>query len=68
MNGHEVATEIKRMRPELIIILLSAYEVPMHALAGVEGFIRKFEAPRQLLPMIAQLCRQTHRQGHASGA
>jgi CheY-like chemotaxis protein len=60
MNGHQVALEIKRIRPELTIILLSGTEVPTHALALVDAFVPKLEASRQLLPMIAQLCSPPH--------
>jgi CheY-like chemotaxis protein len=60
MNGHEVAFEIKRVRPELIVILLSGSEVPAHALALVDAFVPKLEASRQLLPMIAELCSRTY--------
>jgi CheY-like chemotaxis protein len=60
MNGHEVAFEIKRVRPELMVILLSGSEVPTQALALVDAFVRKLEASRQLLPMIAELCSRTH--------
>ncbi len=56
MNGHEVAFEIRLMRPELVVILLSGSEVPTQALALVDAFVPKLEASRQLLPMIAELC------------
>lgn len=56
MNGNEVAAEIKRIRPELIIILLSGSEVPTYASALVDAFVPKLEANRELLPMIAGLC------------
>jgi len=59
MNGHEVAAEIKRVRPELMVILLSGTEVPMQALALVDAFVPKLEASQQLLPMIAELCSRT---------
>jgi CheY-like chemotaxis protein len=59
MNGHEVAFEIKRVRPELMVILLSGTEVPMQALALVDAFVPKLEASQQLLPMIAELCGRT---------
>jgi CheY-like chemotaxis protein len=58
MNGHEVAIEIRRLRPELKLILFSGSEVPMQALALVDAFVPKLEATRQLLPMIAELCSQ----------
>ena len=56
MNGDEVAFEIRLMRPELVVILLSGSEVPTQALALVDAFVPKLEASRQLLPMIAELC------------
>jgi len=59
MNGHEVASKIKLVRPELMVILLSGSDVPSHALANVDAFVPKLEANRQLLPMIAGLCGRT---------
>jgi len=59
MNGHEVACAIKLVKPELMVVLLSASDVPTHALAFVDAFVPKLEANRQLLPMIAKLCGQT---------
>jgi two-component system response regulator CpxR len=56
MNGDEVAFEIKRMRPELTVIMLSGSEVPTHAMGLVDAFVPKLEASRELLPMIAELC------------
>jgi two-component system, response regulator PdtaR len=56
MNGQEVASEIKLVKPELAVILLSGREVPMQALALVDAFVPKLEASKQLLPMIAELC------------
>jgi CheY-like chemotaxis protein len=60
MNGHEVAFEIKRVRPDLKVILLSGSEVPTQALALVDAFVPKLEANQQLLPTIAELCSQPH--------
>jgi CheY-like chemotaxis protein len=56
MNGCEVASEIKRLRPELIVIMVSGNELPISALPMVDGFIPKLEAIRELLPMITELC------------
>jgi CheY-like chemotaxis protein len=56
MNGHDIAFQIKLLRPELIVILLSGREVPTQALALVDAFVPKLETSRQLLPMIAALC------------
>jgi CheY-like chemotaxis protein len=60
MNGDEVALAIKRLRPELLVILLSGSDVPTHALASVDAFVPKLEASRQLLPVIAEFYAQTN--------
>jgi hypothetical protein len=59
INGHEVASKIKLVRPELILVLLSGSEVPTQALALVDAFVPKLEASRLLLPMIAELCNRS---------
>ncbi len=56
INGQEVASEIRLVRPEMIVILLSAREVPTQALALVDAFVPKLEASRRLLPTIVELC------------
>jgi CheY-like chemotaxis protein len=56
MNGCDVAFEIKRVRPQLAVILLSGSEVPTYALVLVDAFILKPDASRELLPTIAALC------------
>ena len=56
MTGYEIAVAIRRVRPELMVILLSGSEVPTHALTVVDAFVPKLEATRQLLPMVAALC------------
>ena len=56
MNGHEVAMEMRRLRPEAPIIMLSgAVDVPEQALQWVDAFIAKDHLASQLLPAIAQL-------------
>jgi len=56
MNGQDLASEVRLIRPELVVIMLSGSEVPTQALALVDAFVPKLEASRQLLPMIAELC------------
>ena len=57
MNGQEVAIEMRRLRPEAAIIMLSgAADVPEQALKWVDAFIAKDCLVSQLLPTIAQLC------------
>jgi CheY-like chemotaxis protein len=56
MNGEEVAIEMRRLRPQAPIIMLSgAKGVPEQALKWVDAFIAKDRLASQLLPAIAQL-------------
>jgi CheY-like chemotaxis protein len=56
MNGQEVAVEMRRLRPEVPIIMLSAaVNVPEQALKWVDAFIAKDCLASQLVPVIAQL-------------
>ena len=57
MNGHEVAAEIKRLRPEVPIVMVSSDDqIPEHALKVVDAFVPKNEAPSRLLPVISRMC------------
>ena len=56
MNGHEVAIEMRRLRPQAPIIMLSgARDVPEQALKWVNAFVAKDRLATRLLPAIAQL-------------
>jgi CheY-like chemotaxis protein len=56
MNGQEFAIEMRRLRPQTPIIMLSAaVDVPEQALKWVDAFIAKDCLASQLLPTIAQL-------------
>ena len=56
MNGEEVASRMRRLRPRAPIIMLSgAVDVPKKALNLVDAFIPKDRLASQLLPAIAQL-------------
>lgn len=56
MNGQQVAIEMKRLRPQAPIIMLSgALDVPERALKWVDAFIAKDCLASQLLPAIARL-------------
>ena len=57
MNGHEVAIEIKRLRPQVPIVMVpSDDEIPEPALHVVDAFVSKNEQPSRLLPVIARIC------------
>ena len=59
MNGNEVAAEIKRIRPELPIVMVSSDNaIPKLVLDAVDAFVAKDDAHTHLLPMIAQVCDQ----------
>jgi two-component system cell cycle sensor histidine kinase/response regulator CckA len=56
MNGQELAIEMRRLRPQAPIIMLSgAVDVPVQALKSVDVFIAKDRLSSQLLPAIEQL-------------
>jgi CheY-like chemotaxis protein len=56
MSGDVVAQRMKDLRPDLPILMLSAYvDLPCEALALVDEFITKGELPTVLLEVIAQL-------------
>jgi CheY-like chemotaxis protein len=51
MNGHEVAIEMRRLRPQTPIILLTgAVDIPEQALKQVDAFVAKDRLASQLLP------------------
>ena len=56
MDGEQLAIEMRRLRPQAPIIMLSAaVDVPENALKSVDAFIAKHHLASQLLPAIAQL-------------
>ena len=56
MNGQEVAIEMRRLKPQAPIIMLSgSMDVPEQVLTLVDAFIAKDRLASQLLPAIAQL-------------
>jgi len=60
MNGHEVATEIKRLMPQVPIVMLSSDEdIPENVLQVVDAFVSKNDAPGRLLPVITRICGET---------
>jgi len=57
MNGHEVATEIKRLKPKVPIVMVSSDEaIPQQALNVVDAFVSKNETSSRLLPVITRIC------------
>jgi CheY-like chemotaxis protein len=57
MNGHEVATEMKRLRSQVPIVMVSSDDgIREQALSVVDAFVSKNEASRRLLPVITRIC------------
>lgn len=57
MNGHEVATRIKRVRPNTPIVMVSSDDEILEPVSNVvDAFILKDDASRRLLPLISQIC------------
>jgi DNA-binding NarL/FixJ family response regulator len=57
MNGHEVAIEIKRLKPQIPIVTVSSDDaIPEPALNVADAFVSKNEAPHCLLPVITRIC------------
>ena len=58
MNGLEVAIEMKRMKPRVPILLLSAYpSLPESTLASVDAFLSKGMPPREFFEQVSALLR-----------
>lgn len=56
MDGGEVASQMKRQRPEIPIVLLSAfYSLPEGATNAVDAFITKGNSPEVLLLKLSEL-------------
>lgn len=56
MNGDVVAERMKRLRPNVPILMLSAYvDLPRKTLALVDKYVTKGESPLVLLDAIAEL-------------
>ena len=56
MNGHQLAHEIRRLRPETPVVMFSGGEVPEETRQLVDAVVHKTEAHRELLPTVARLC------------
>ena len=59
MNGHQVASEIRRLRPETPVVMFSGSDIPEETRQLVDAVVPKSDAPRELLPTITRLCEQS---------
>ena len=57
MYGNEVASRIKRMRPQVPVVMVSSDDqIPEQALSVVDAFVPKDKAASDLLPILAKIC------------
>ena len=56
MNGHEVAAAIKKCRPEVLIVMFSASEIPEATFKLADAVVPKTDPIGQLLQTVTQLC------------
>jgi len=59
MTGHEVAAAIKSCRPEVLIVMFSASEIPPETLRLTDAVVHKSDAITELLPTVAHLCNRS---------
>ena len=58
MSGHNVAAAIKKCRPEVLIVMFSASEIPEETSNLVDAVVLKTDAIGQLVPTVRQLLQQ----------
>jgi CheY-like chemotaxis protein len=57
MNGHEVATEIRRIQPQVPIVMVSGEEqLPEDAVKLVDAVVPKEDVHVRLLPVLTRIC------------
>jgi CheY-like chemotaxis protein len=56
MNGHEVAYEIRRLRPETPVVMVSGSDIPEETRRLVDAVVPKDDVNRELVPTVARLC------------
>jgi CheY-like chemotaxis protein len=56
MNGHDLAYEIRRFRPDTPVVIVSGGEIPEATRRMVDAVVTKEEAGRELLSTVVRLC------------
>ena len=60
MNGHDLACEIRRIRPETPVVIFSGDEmIPEETRDLVDAVVLKDDAIQELLPTITRLCNRS---------
>jgi CheY-like chemotaxis protein len=58
MSGHEVAFAIRKRRPEIRIVMLSASEIPKETIRLADAVVLKTDAVLKLVPTVQRVCDQ----------
>jgi len=58
MTGHQVALELRRIRPETPVVMFSGSEIPLETCKLVDAVVPKAGGGWDLLPTVARLCNQ----------
>ncbi len=58
MNGHEVAATMKRIKPDVRIVMFSGLSVPEDTQGAADAFVQKGQHPLTLVHAIEELLRQ----------
>ncbi len=59
MNGHQLAAEIRRLRPDTPVVMFSGSDIPEETRQLVDAVVPKAESPSELLPTISRLCERS---------
>ena len=59
MNGHQLAYEIRRLRPDTPVVMFSGSPIPEETRRLVDAVVIKAEVPNELLPTVARLCERS---------
>jgi len=56
MNGHQLAFEMRHIRPETPVVMFSGSEIPEETRKLVDAVVPKIEAVEELLPTVTRIC------------
>jgi len=56
MNGHDLASEIRRLRPNTPVVMVSGSDIPEETRRLVDAVVPKDDVNRELVPTVARLC------------
>jgi CheY-like chemotaxis protein len=59
MNGHQLAYELRRLRPDTPVVMFSGSEIPEETRQLVDAVVPKTDVPRELLPTVTRLCHRS---------